>query len=156
NQLFQTCLDPQGSFGGPSDVIVLLWRLEDLMLDEITAFAGGDACAVRRAGEKLDALVGAFRQLRRNFSGMVVVGVPPYPTGPSANVWALNNAGTLGAFHRTLVGQFADEMGRTEGVYLVDLDAVQRQVGIVASDDARYRYLYRQPFSDLFLHTLGR
>src|SRR5215475_11072917 len=32
NQLFQTCLDPQGSFHGPSDVVVLLWRLEDLML----------------------------------------------------------------------------------------------------------------------------
>lgn len=156
NQLFQTCIDPQGSFHGASDVIVLLWRLEDLMLDEITAFAGGDASAVRRAGEKLDALVGAIRQLRGNFSGMVVVGVPPYPTGPAANVLALDNPGGLGGFHRTVAGQFADEMGRTEGVYLVDLDAVQRQVGMAASDDARYRYLYRQPFSDIFLHTLGR
>jgi len=156
NQLFQTCLDPQASFHGPSDVVILLWRLEDLMLDEITAFAGGDASAVRRAGDKLDALVGAIQQLRRNFSGMVITGVPPYPTGPAANVLALDNPGGLGGFHRTLAGQFADEMGRTEGVHLVDLDAVQRQVGMVASDDARYRYLYRQPFSDVFLHTLGR
>jgi predicted enzyme involved in methoxymalonyl-ACP biosynthesis len=156
NQLFQTCLDPQSSFHGPSDVILLLWRFEDLMLDEITAFAGGDASAVRRAGEKLDALVGAIRQLRRTFSGMVIVGVPPYPAGPAANVLALDNPGGLGGFHRTLTGQFADEIGRSEGVYLVDLDAVQRQVGMVASDDARYRYLYRQPFSDIFLHTLGR
>ena len=87
---------------------------------------------------------------------MVITGVPPYPTGPAANVLALDNPGGLGGFHRTLAGQFADEMGRTEGVHLVDLDAVQRQVGMVASDDARYRYLYRQPFSDVFLHTLGR
>jgi len=156
NQLFQTCLDPQSSFHGPSDVIALLWRLEDLMLDEITAFAGGDATALRRAGDKLDALVGAIRQLRSTFSGMVIVGVPPYPTGPAASVLALDNPGGLGGFHRTLAGQFADEIGRSEGVYLVDLDAVQRQVGMVASDDARYRYLYRQPFSDIFLHTLGR
>jgi len=155
NQLFQTCLDPQASFHGPSDVVILLWRLEDLMLDEITAFAGGDASALRRAGDKLDALIGAIQQLRRNFSGMVIAGVPPYPTGPAANVLALDNPGGLGGFHRTLAGQFADEMGRTEGVHLVDLDAVQRQVGMVASDDARYRYLYRQPFSDVFLHTLG-
>jgi FkbH-like protein len=156
NQLFQTCLDAQGSFHGPSDVIVLLWRLEDLMLDEIAAFAGGDASALRRAGDKLDALVGAIRQLRSNFSGMIIVGVPPYPTGPAANVLALDNAVGLGGFHRTLAGQFADEMGRTEGVHLIDLDAVQRQVGMAASDDARYRYLYRQPFSDVFLDTLGR
>jgi FkbH-like protein len=82
--------------------------------------------------------------------------VPPYPTGPAANILALDNARGLGGFHRMLAGQFADEMGRTEGVHLVDLDAVQRQVGLAASDDARYRYLYRQPFSDVFLHTLGR
>src|SRR5271156_1189138 len=41
NQLFQTCLDPQGTFPGPCDVIVLLWRLEDLMLTEITGFLAG-------------------------------------------------------------------------------------------------------------------
>jgi FkbH-like protein len=156
NQLFQTCLDPQGNFEGPSDVIVLLWRLEDLMLDEITAFAGGDATAVRRAGGKLDALVGAIRQLRSNFSGMVIVGVPPYPTGPAANILSLDNAVGLGGFHRTLAGQFADEIGRTEGVYVVDLDALQRQVGIAAAHDPRHWYLYRQPFSDGFLNTLGR
>jgi FkbH-like protein len=156
NQLFQTCLDPQTSFHGPSDVIVLLWRLEDLLLDEITGFMGGDAEALKRARGKLDAFVGAIRQLRGGFSGMIVVGVPPYPTGAAANLLSLDNAGGLGGFHRTLAGQFVDEIGRIEGVNLVDLDAVQRQVGLAASHDARHWYLYRQPFSDGFLNTLGR
>jgi FkbH-like protein len=69
---------------------------------------------------------------------------------------ALDNAGGLGGFHRTLAGQFADEIGRSEGVYLVDLDAVQRQVGMAAAHDPRHWYLYRQPFSEGFLNTLGR
>src|SRR5262249_5647311 len=68
NQLFQTCLDPQTSFGGACDVIVLLWRLEDLMLDEISGFLRGDRTALNRANEKLAALVGAIGQLRRSFS----------------------------------------------------------------------------------------
>ena len=105
NQLFQTCLDPQSSFHGPTDVIVLLWRLEDLMLDEITAIGGADAAAVTRAGEKLDALIGAVRQLRATYRGMVIVGLPPYPTGPAANILALDNGTALGAFHRTIAGQ---------------------------------------------------
>ena len=33
---------------------------------------------------------------------------------------------------------------------------MQRQVGIAASHDPRHAYLYRQPFTDGFLNTLGR
>ena len=156
NQLFQTCLDPQASFDGPTDIIVLLWRLEDLMLDEMTGFMGGDAAALSRARDKLAALVGAIRQLRSSFPGMIVVGAPPYPTHATADLLALDNAGGLGGFHRALVGQLVDEVTRIDGVYLVDLDAVQRQVGFAAAHDPRHWYLYRQPFSDGFLHELGR
>ena len=156
NQLFQTCLDPEASFHGLTDVAVLLWRLEDLLLDEINGFLGGDREAVRRARGKLTAFVGAIRQLRASYKGMVVVGLPPYPTAPGTNLLALDNAGGLGAFHREIAGQFADEIGRVDGVYLADLDAVQRKVGLTASHDPRHWYLYRQPFSDGFLNTLGR
>ena len=156
NQLFQTCLDPEASFHGPVDAIVLMWRLEDFMVDEMAGFLGGDAAALARAGEKLAALTGAIRQLRATFKGMVIVGVPPYPAGVSGNLLALDNAAGLGGFHRTVAGQFVDEMSRTEGVRLIDLDAVQRQVGAVAAYDPRHAYLYRQPFSDAFLYTAGR
>lgn len=156
NQLFQTCLDPQSSFQGPVDVAVLLWRLEDLMLDEMSDFLGGDAEMLKRASDKLGALTGAIRQLRANFKGMIIVGVPPYPTGVAGDALALDNPGGLGGFHRALAGQFVDEVGRIEGVRIVDLDAVQRQVGIATSYDPRHAYLYRQPFSDAFLYVAGR
>jgi len=154
NQLFQVCLDPAAALGAACDVIVLLWRLEDLMLDEMTGFVAGDATALARARDKLAALTTAIHQLRSAFDGMAVVGVPPYPTGAAANLLALDNA--IGALHRTLTGQFVDAMDRIEGVRLVDLDAVQRQIGLTASFDARHWYLYRQPFTDAFLHAAGR
>ena len=53
NQLFQTCLDPRASLGADCDVIALLWRLEDLMLDEISGFLRGDREALSRASGKL-------------------------------------------------------------------------------------------------------
>ncbi|HML10333.1 MAG TPA: HAD-IIIC family phosphatase [Stellaceae bacterium] len=156
NQLFQTCLDPEASFGGPCDVIVLLWRLEDFMADEMAGFLAGDGEALKRAGDKLAALAGAICQLRANFKGMVIAGVPPYSTGVAGNLLALDNAGGLGGLHRKIAGEFVEEIGRIEGVHLVDLDAVQRQVGLAASFDSRKAYLYRQPFSDAFLHVAGQ
>lgn len=156
NQLFQTCLNPEASFGGPTDAVVLLWRFEDLMLDDIAAFLSGDAEAIGRANAKLSSLAGMIRQLRANFKGMVVAGVPPYPTGAAGDLLALDNAAGIGALHRKLVGDFVDEVGRIQGVSLIDLDAVQRQVGLAAAFDARKWYLYRQPFSDGFLHVAGQ
>lgn len=138
NQLFQTCLDPVGALGGSTDVIVLLWRIEDLMADEIAGFLKGDGEALSRVIAKLGSFVDAIRQLRSDFSGMVVVGVPPYPNASNGGLMTLDNASGLGAFHRTVAGQFVDEIGRIEGVHLVDLDAVQRQVGAAASFDARH------------------
>src|ERR1019366_1681904 len=35
NQLFQVCNNPSAAFAGSCDVIVILWRLEDLILEEI-------------------------------------------------------------------------------------------------------------------------
>jgi FkbH-like protein len=155
NQLFQTCLDPEASFGGPTDIAVLLWRLEDLVLDEMTGFLAGDAAALARASDKIATLATMIRQLRARFPGMVVAGVPPYPTGVAEGLLALDNPGALGGLHRKLLDGFVDALGRVEGVLLVDLDAVQRQVGLLASFDPRKWYLYRQPFSDAFLHATG-
>ncbi|HTZ37732.1 MAG TPA: HAD-IIIC family phosphatase [Stellaceae bacterium] len=156
NQLFQTCLDPAASLGGACDAIVLLWRLEDLMLDELAAAARGERAAIEQARQKAAALAGAIRQLRAGFAGMVAVGVPPYPTGIAGGALALDNPGGVGALHRAVAAAFVDEVGAIEGVRLVDLDAVQRQVGLAASFEPRHWYLYRQPFSDLFLHAAGR
>jgi FkbH-like protein len=156
NQLFQTCLDPQTSFNGIVNVVVLLWRLEDLLLDEISGLLAGDLDALDRASAKLASFTAAIRQLRAGFKGMVIAGVPPYPTGVAGNLLSLDNAAGLGAFHRKLAAEFVDDVGRLEGVTLIDLDAIQRQIGVGSSFDARKWYLYRQPYSDAFLHTVGR
>src|SRR6185437_6894790 len=128
----------------------------DLMSDEISDFLGGNPKALNRAGVKSAAFAGAIQSLRSNFSGMIVVGVPPYPTGIPASLLSLDNAGGLGGFHRTMLAEFVEAVGRIEGVRLIDLDAVQRWVGLSGSFDARQSYLYRQPFSEVFLNRVGQ
>jgi FkbH-like protein len=156
NQLFQTCLAPQSVFGNICDVIALLWRLEDLVLEEINAFLHGDRSAVARASEKTSSFAAAIAQLRDNFQGTVIVSVPPFPTGVSTGLSSLDNAEVLGAFHRALVAGFIEQVESTAGVRLLDLDAIQREVGFLKSFDGRQWYLYRAPFTESFLHEAGK
>src|SRR5262249_35882539 len=132
NQLFQVCLDPRAHFGDACDVVALLWRIEDLLADEIAAVLGGETGSLAGANDQPAALVAALAKLRAGFGGMIVVALPPYPTGLCTGPLALDNPVGLGALHRALVGQFTDAVAAIEGVRLLDLDAVQRTVGLTA------------------------
>jgi FkbH-like protein len=155
NQLFQTCTDPTMAFGGPCDVIVMLWRLEDIMPDDIDRAADGDEAAGTRAAGKIAELAAAIRHLRATFSGTLIVGVPPLPAGVSTAALAVDNGAGLPAFHRAMARKFADLMKTVEGVSLVELDAVLHAVGLNAAYDPRQWYLYRLPFSDTFMFETG-
>ena len=50
NQLFQVCLDHNSIFKTELDVIVLLYRFEDIVLEELLAFLKGDAGAFQTGG----------------------------------------------------------------------------------------------------------
>jgi FkbH-like protein len=155
NQLFQICLDPQSHFGNECDVIALLWRIEDLLQDEINGFLHQDRDAWELAAQKLDSLTAAISALRAAFAGMIVVSIPALPTGLAVGPLSLDNPTRLGAFHRAIVAQFVEKVGGLEHIRLLDLDAVQRQVGAAVSFDARQWYLYKQPFTDQFLLRAG-
>ncbi|HUB66398.1 MAG TPA: HAD-IIIC family phosphatase [Candidatus Methylacidiphilales bacterium] len=155
NQVFQTCLDYKKSFDAKCDVIVLIYRLEDIALEEITAFLHGDAEARRRASAKIDIFVSALTGLRDSFAGAIMVNLPPFPATLPAHGLSLENPLGLGALHRSLVAEFLEKTGGIRGLRFFDLDAVQRECGRAASFDSRQWYLYRQPFTDAFLLEAG-
>jgi FkbH-like protein len=155
NQLFQVCLDPQSHFGAQCDAIALLWRIEDLLQDEIGGVLRQDKEARQQAAQKLESLTAAISTLRSAFPGMIIVSVPALPAGASVGPLSLDNPTRLGSFHRAIVTQFVENIGKLQHVRLLDFDAIQRQVGYAASFDARQWYLYRQPFTDQFLHSAG-
>jgi FkbH-like protein len=155
NQIFQTCLDYKSHFVAGCDVLILLYRLEDIVLEEIMAFLHGDAEAFRRASAKIDTLVSALTSLRDGFAGTVIVNVPPFPATLPVHTLSLENPHGLGTLHRSLATQFLDKVRGIKGVRLFDLDAVQRECGLAGSFDSRQWYLYRQPFTDRFLLEAG-
>ena len=155
NQIFQLCHDPGSAFGRECDVIVVLWRIEDLMLQEIEAYLAGDRAAIDLAQRKIRSLTGALADLRRNFSGMIVVSVPPFPVG-LAGAGSLHGVHDMEAFYRLVATQFGEQANGIDGVHLFEMEAVQRRVGIERSFDARNWYLYRIPYSEPFFHQVGK
>lgn len=155
NQLFQVCYAPAAHFSAPCDVLVLLWCIEDLMSEELLAVLHGERPVDHVVAEKTAALASAIRQLRGNFGGMLVVGVPPLPDAVTSHSLLLEHSRGLGTLHRLVAGKFVDQLRAIDGVNLIDLDAIQRSVGTARSFDPRQWYLYRQPFSDEFLHGCG-
>ena len=155
NQLFQVCLDHKSIFKTEPDVVVLLYRLEDIVLEELLAFLKGDAGAFQRAAEKIDLLVSALKGLRERFSGTLITSLPPFPTILPTSTSSLENPIGLGALHRALTTRFGEAVTGISGIRLCDLDAVQRECGAPNSFDSRQWYLYRQPFTDSFLFKAG-
>jgi hypothetical protein len=96
NQLFQVCLDHASAFHRKPDVLVLLWRIEELMEKEITAFLHGDQNAAKRALSKLGEFRQALGSLRSAFAGTIIVNLPPFPATLPVHSLELTNPGTLG------------------------------------------------------------
>ena len=155
NQLFQVCLDHNSIFKTELDVIVLLYRFEDIVLEELLAFLKGDAGAFQRAVEKIDVLVSALKGLRERFTGTLITSLPPFPTVLPASTSSLENPIGLGVLYRTLTTRFGEAVTSIPGIRLCDLDAIQRECGAPNSFDSRQWYLYRQPFTDSFLFKAG-
>lgn len=155
NQIFQTCFDYTSIFKSGCDVIVLLYRLEDVVLEEIMAFLHGDANAFQRATDKIDMLGSALASLRNAFNGILIVNLPPFPATLPVHTLSLENPVGLGTLHRSLTMQFLERLRKIKGIRIFDLDAVQREYGLAGSFDSHQWYLYRQPFTEQFLLEAG-
>lgn len=151
-QLFQACLDPGATFSGEPQAVVLLFRLDDLMADDLAPAAAGDADALGRAEATLDDLARAVSALRASFGGTVVAALPPFPEAPVLDL--LDGAAPSDLFAR-LRQRWSRALAALPGVRTLDLDALQRAFGAVRARDARTAHLYRQPYREAFLAQVG-
>jgi FkbH-like protein len=155
NQLFQFCLDHVSQVGKDRDVIILIWRIEDLLANSYKDFVFGDRGAIAAAHDGIDEFVRALAQLRKTFGGMLIVSLPPFPAGTVVDLLDLDNASNAGLFHRNILSYFAERVISAGQIRLVDLDALQRDFGARASFDPRKWSLYKQPYTEPFLWQMG-
>lgn len=151
DHVLQACADPDTHFGKDSNCALLLWRIEDLMGEELAQFTGGGRKSPEPFLTKVDQLAGAILQMRRAYQGTLIVNQPPFPTHGPAGLSGLDNEASPMAFHAAVVRALRERLRAESGVHLLDLDCIQANFGIAASLDWRQWYLYRQPFREKFL-----
>ena len=156
DQIFQVCLDWQAMFTGRAPTaFILMWRIEDVLRSDLQEFLRGNHAAFERALDKVEELRTAVLRLRRNFGGTIVVSIPPFPHGSDHDIRAARTGVTAGSFHRRLVDRWISGLEDVAGISFIDLDSIQRLVGIEQSVDARKWYLYRQPYTEEFWHEVA-
>jgi FkbH-like protein len=157
NQVHQACLAPGKVFGNTEELksILILWRIDDMLGDELSDFLMSSASALGRAEQKLAEFLSALKSLKSDFPGSVITCIPPYPdTGHSA-IDDLAITGGAGFFHRSILNTWIELLGSIPDIHILDLNGIQSNFGIEHSLDRRKWYLYRQPFSEQFLHYMA-
>jgi len=154
NQLHQVCLDP-GAVAPHLDVLILLWRIEDVFEREFLRYLEGDDTAADRIGDDTAQLAALVTALDANAALDLVVSMPPYPAGWNVDLRDAATTARVGRLHRRVVSIWLDAIEPKPAIALVDLDALQRHAGEAGTFDAAKWAMYRQPFRSEFWMLLG-
>lgn len=156
NQIHQLCLDHHAVIGRDDmDVIIILWRIEDVMPAALgSALHGKDEAVDALLGE-VRALARAVKKLKESFAGTVILSAPPYPSLPSFDARDPRQPYGGAALHRAVTEAWHRETAGLDA-HALDLQALLANEGFAAAHDERKMYLYRQPYTEDFLAVLGR
>jgi len=157
NQLIQGALDPAAAFDGDlPQTLAFVWRIEDLFALPVQKIASGDAASIEDVLVGLEQFADAIARLRENFTGTIVVGIPPCPTLATMDVEHLAAHRTLTELHRKVTDRWLELVGDIKRVGIVDLDAIERAIGTEGAHDPRKWYLYRQPYRDVMHNAVAQ
>ncbi len=157
NQISQICLNPS-AYLQESDVVVFLWRIEDLFeesllrcLEEMHVEAHRDEL-ISAAGD-LGALIGNYC----DESGKpVVVSTPPLPVGFGIDHNDSSTSAPLRQVrHAVEVAFLTGVSAASSPPTIFDLCGLQTSFGVEPSFDSPKWLLYHQPYSVEFLHHAG-
>lgn len=151
NQLPQLSLNHKYAVGDP-DAIVMLWRIEDMFAANLAATLD-TADTLPALLEDIRQFAASVAQLRRNFSGTLVVSTPPFPSLPGFD--ALELASPAMQVYTTAAQTWAQETAKIDRLRVLDLQALMIEHGARHANDARKWQLYRQPYRETFWQAIG-
>jgi len=156
NQLRQVCYGHAAVLGDRAfNVIVLLWRLEDLF-PGLVARCLHDASGVSDLLGEVKAFAEAVGHLRRSFKGTLIVSMPPYPSMSGFEVVELSQALSGARAFNAACACWAEEIARLDRVRVLDVQGLMLNAGIQQAHDVRKWQLYRQPYTERFWQDIGR
>lgn len=137
NQITQLSFNPESILGGATDVLVVLWRLEDIGLEE------------------LDGFIQTIQTLRDNYTGTLIVSNCPYPYTAEHDASNLQQPQTGVLVHSRALEKFTKAISQIENINILNLEGLMNDFGATNAHDIRKWYLYKQPYSEKFLARVG-
>ena len=132
NQITQLSFAPEKLLGEQVDVLIILWRFEDIGFEE------------------LDNFIEALKRLRQNFDGTLIISTPPYPHSPQFDVGDLQQVRSgLSAYNKAL-NHFIEAAQEIDNTNFLNLAGLMENFGAERAHDIRKWYLYKQPYAENF------
>jgi FkbH-like protein len=156
NQIHQVCLDPAAHLGGDVDVLVLLWRIEDVFERQFARFLGGDDATQSALVDDVAQLAALVVALATSSAATLVVSTPPLPAGWGIDLRDVTTSLRVGQLHREVMTTWLDVLTPARSIEIIDLDALQRAAGEENIFDPQKWAMYRQPYRSTWWLEIGR
>jgi FkbH-like protein len=146
NQVLRACFDRAREFGGAKlDVLILIWRLEDLGNPV-------DSAGIRDASEMM---LRAIEHLRADFAGTIIIGVPPRPRPVTDGLVEFSRASDLTDLWYAQLSAVSKLTRSHASIYSFEVEGLIARLGEASALDYRTELLYRQPYSEQFHVACG-
>jgi FkbH-like protein len=153
NQLHQVCFDPHTMLG-PVDVIVVLWRVEDVLAADLHRFLDtGDGSAASALVAGSAELGRAVADLAARAGRPVLASTPPALAPVGVDLVDSSVTVMLGRVHAACSNAFLDALEGSPA-RVVDLAAWERAAGADVHDLVKW-VAYKQPYTGRFWLQLG-
>ncbi len=153
NQIHEVCYDPTGMLGN-LDVLIIAWRLEDLLGGPLERAVAGDAAGLGELADAAAVLGSTIGKAATDAGFTFVVSVPPFPRPIGVDLIDSVVGLRLARAHAVAVEAFLGGVGEAP-VRWADLNAWQLAMGIEQSHDVLKAMVYRQPYTTRFWHAMG-
>jgi FkbH-like protein len=155
NQIPQTSENPRPAFGLDVDIAIVLWRIEDISASALDRFCAGDENAETAIIEAVSFVVEAAVRLKERHKIQTILALPPKPLHIASLPMRAALAPRMSRLHRMILDRTLDAV-ETHSLAALDMDALLAAQGYDTANDWTRWYLYRQPYTESFLGSLGR
>ncbi|MCB1681882.1 MAG: HAD-IIIC family phosphatase [Alphaproteobacteria bacterium] len=158
NQLHQFCIDHKAVLDRDYefDILIMLWRLEDIQSDALEGALQQDEKSFERMAQEIRQLAQSVRMLRGKYGGTIIVSNPPYPSLNAFDLQELGQSEKGQQVYNHLLEIWNNELETIEGLKLFDLAGLVTVAGSDPAHDPRKWYLYRQPYTEQFGFQIGK
>lgn len=137
-------------------VVVILWRMEELLAEAMTLLAKDPRAAREAANRELDQLLGAIRVFLQNSNATVIVSSPPCPEIRPLGLLDARLEQGISALHTDVISHWRRALADQTRIHLLDLDGAQRDFGALRAVNPRMWLLAKIPWSEAFSQEVGK